>query len=99
MLWLGMNMGWNLFFRYVGAISTILAITGPPAWWYWHHQRPGERRKRQWAALLAGIALLIVPLRAGPLGHGDWLGSTVVIAQWFGAPWLIAWGARGLRVA
>jgi hypothetical protein len=77
------------------ALLGMFAIFGPPAWWYWHGKKPGERRERRWQAILLGALLIITIGRIGPTVKGDWLGWAISIARISAGAWLIAWGARG----
>jgi hypothetical protein len=86
------NVPLILFFALLG----MLAIFGPPAWWYWHSKRLGERREKRWIPIIVGV-LLMIGLRSGP--KGDWLAWGINLLRACAGSWLVAWGVRGSRSA
>lgn len=75
------------------AFVILLAIAGPPAWWYWHGKKPGERRQKKWGAILLGVLLIISMSYIRPTG--EWLGWLANVARLVAACWIIAWGVKG----
>ena len=91
-----MDIGANPYLIALFALVGLLAVFGPPSWWYWHGRKPGEQREKNWAAIIFGLHVLI------SIGYitakGDWLGWVVNMGRVFGGAWIIAWGAKGTRV-
>ena len=80
------------------AFAGLLAVFGPPMWWYSHGRRVGEKREKKWGAILFGI-LLIGSVGATPTpAKGNWLFTTFTIVRALAGAWLIAFGAKGSPV-
>lgn len=77
-------------------LAIFLAVVGPPIWWYLRGRKPGERRQKQWGAILFGV-LLLVSIGYIKTSKGDWIGWLANMGRFVCASWLIAWGARGSR--
>ena len=75
----------------------FLALIGPPIWWYQRGRKPGERRKKQWAAILFGIFVFASVGKVEPPAEGDWVGILAVLARAEIGVWAIAIGAKGTR--
>jgi hypothetical protein len=90
-----MDVGSNVFLISLLALGLMLAVFGPPAWWYWHGRKPGERREKRWGAILFGGLLMISLGYIKPTDKWDWVGWAANIGRIVCAAWLIAWGARG----
>jgi hypothetical protein len=77
------------------AFVGLLAVFGPPMWWYSHGRKLGEKREKKWGAILLGI-LLVASVGATPAtAKGDWLFKGLTIARALAGAWLIAFGAKG----
>ena len=77
-------------------IGILLAVIGPPIWWYLHGRKPGERRDKNWGAILFGI-LVLVSVGYINTAKGDWIGWLINMVRFVSASWIIAWGAKGSR--
>jgi hypothetical protein len=73
----------------------LLAIVGPPMWWYSHGRKFGEKREKKWGAILLGIVLLASVGATPTPAKGNWLLTTFVLARALSGVWLIAFGAEG----
>jgi hypothetical protein len=80
------------------AFLGLLAIVGPPMWWYSHGKRPGEKREKKWGAILLGFLVLMSIGYVQPTVKGDWIGWSVNMARILSGVWLIAFGAKGSRI-
>lgn len=77
------------------AFVGLLAMVGPPMWWYSHGRKLGEKRETKWGAILLGI-LLISSVGATPAtAKGDWLFTSFTLVRALAGVWLIAFGAKG----
>ena len=77
------------------ALVGLLAVFGPPMWWYSHGRKPGEKREKKWGAILIGI-LLIGSVGSTPTpAKGNWLFASFTVARALAGVWLIAFGAKG----
>ena len=80
------------------AFAGLLAVFGPPMWWYSHGRKLGEKREKKWGAVLLGI-FLIASVGATPTpAKGNWLFTSFTIARALAGAWLIAFGAKGSLV-
>lgn len=94
-----MDVGSNPSVIVLIVLVAFLAIFGPPAWWYTRGRRPGERREKRWGAILLGILMIVSISYVQPSVRGDWFGWSANMARVVGGVWLLAWGAKGARVA
>ena len=92
-----MNSAFEVIRALLIALAVLLTVVGPPTWWYWHGRKPGERREKQWGAILLGVLLIISIGYVKPTAKGDWIGWATNVGRLVCASWLIAWGARGSR--
>jgi hypothetical protein len=77
------------------ALVGLLAVFGPPMWWYSHGRKFGEKREKKWGAVLLGIVML-ASVGATPVpAKGNWFFTSFMIARAVGGVWLIAFGAKG----
>ena len=80
------------------ALVGLLAVVGPPMWWYSHGRKFGEKREKQWGAILLGI-LVFGSVGATPTpAKSNWLFTSFTIARALAGVWLIAYGAKGSPV-
>ena len=93
-----MDIGSNPYLIALFAFVGLLAVFGPPAWWYWHGRKPGERREKNWGAILFGLLVLISIGYIKPTAKGDWFGWVANMGRIFGGTWIVAWGAKGSRI-
>jgi len=90
-----MNIGSNEYLLVSIALVGMLAIIGPPIWWYGRGRRLGERRERKWGVILFGVLLLMSVGYGQPTAKGDWLRWLVNMGRAVAGVWIIALGARG----
>ena len=93
-----MDIGSNPSLIAVFALVFLLAVFGPPVWWYSHGRKPGERREKNWGAILFGALVLISIGYVKPSSKGDWFGWVVNVGRITAGAWIIAWGAKGTRL-
>jgi hypothetical protein len=76
----------------------LLAVFGPPMWWYSHGRKPGEKREKKWGAIMLGI-LLVASVGATPAPRpgqaANWMLVGFTLARAIAGVWLIAFGAKG----
>jgi hypothetical protein len=94
-----MSSGLQVLLACLLALALLLAVFGPPAWWFWHDRKPGERREKRWGAIVLGALLIISMGYLKPAAKGDWVGWLVNIGRLVCGSWMIAWGAKGSRIS
>ena len=93
-----MDIGSNPLVIGLFALVVLLAVFGPPAWWYSHGRKPGERREKRWGAILLGVLMIVSIGYVKQTNRGEWLAWALNIGRVVGGAWLLAWGAKGTRV-
>lgn len=76
------------------ALVALLAVFGPPMWWYSHRRKAGEKRQKRWGPILLGILLIAGVGPTPPGARISWV-WWFNVARAVGGAWLIAWGAKG----
>ncbi len=90
-----MDAGSNPLLIGLIALVGLLAILGPPIWWYQHGRKPSEKKKLIWWAIIFGVIILS---GTRPTAKGDWLGWVASIIRIEMGVWIIAWGVKGSEV-
>jgi hypothetical protein len=77
------------------ALVGLIAVFGPPMWWYSRGRKLGEKREKKWGAILLGV-LLLASVGATPVpAKGNWVFTSFIVARALAGVWLIAFGAKG----